>query len=70
MISCLPFGKARKSREGDDLTIVTWGAMVERCEEAAADRSVEILDLRTLMPWDNEAVIDFRAPDAALPDRA
>jgi 2-oxoisovalerate dehydrogenase E1 component len=32
--------------------------MVERCEEAAADRSVEILDLRTLMPWDRDAVLE------------
>jgi 2-oxoisovalerate dehydrogenase E1 component len=53
----LPFGQARKTREGNDLTIVTWGAMVERCEEAAAERSVEIIDLRTLMPWDKDAVI-------------
>jgi 2-oxoisovalerate dehydrogenase E1 component len=53
----LPFGKARVTRGGDDLTIVTWGAMVERCEEAAGDTSVEIIDLRTLMPWDREAVL-------------
>lgn len=53
----LAFGRARTTREGTDLTIVTWGAMVERCEEAAADRSVAIIDLRTLMPWDREAVI-------------
>jgi 2-oxoisovalerate dehydrogenase E1 component len=53
----LEFGKARVVREGGDLTIVTWGAMVERCEDAAADRSVEILDLRTLMPWDRGAVL-------------
>jgi 2-oxoisovalerate dehydrogenase E1 component len=53
----LPFGKARMVREGTDLTIITWGAMVERCEEAAQDRSIEIIDLRTLMPWHREAVI-------------
>ncbi|HEX3430809.1 MAG TPA: transketolase C-terminal domain-containing protein [Rhizomicrobium sp.] len=53
----LPFGRARVVREGRDITIVSWGAMVERCEEAAADSSAEILDLRTLMPWDSEAVM-------------
>jgi 2-oxoisovalerate dehydrogenase E1 component len=53
----LPFGKARIVRQGSDLTIVTWGAMVERCEAAAEDSSVDIIDLRTLMPWDREAVI-------------
>ena len=53
----LPFGKARIARTGSDLTIVTWGAMVERSEQAADGRSVEVIDLRTLMPWDREAVI-------------
>jgi 2-oxoisovalerate dehydrogenase E1 component len=53
----LPFGKAHIAREGDDLTIVTWGAMVERCEQAAEGSSVEVIDLRTLMPWDREAVL-------------
>jgi len=53
----LPFGVARTILEGDDLTIVTWGAMVERCLEAASEHSVHILDLRTLMPWDRDAVI-------------
>jgi 2-oxoisovalerate dehydrogenase E1 component len=48
---------ARTVREGDDLTIVTWGAMVERCAEAASEYSVQILDLRTLMPWDRDSVI-------------
>ena len=42
-----------------ELTVVTWGAMVERCEQAAAESGVdvELLDLRTLMPWDREAVL-------------
>ena len=53
----LPFGRARRTREGDDITIVTWGAMVQRCEEAAAHVSADILDLRTLMPWDEAAVL-------------
>ncbi|MGN6516086.1 MAG: transketolase C-terminal domain-containing protein, partial [Rhizomicrobium sp.] len=53
----LPFGKARIVQEGGDLTIVTWGAMVERSEQAAEGLSVEIIDLRTLMPWDRQAVL-------------
>jgi 2-oxoisovalerate dehydrogenase E1 component len=54
----LPFGRAKKTREGDDITIVTWGAMVPRCEAAAEDVSADVIDLRTLMPWDKEAVLD------------
>lgn len=54
----VPFGKARETVHGDDLTIVTWGAMVPRCEQAAQGRSVSVIDLRTLMPWDSEAVLD------------
>jgi 2-oxoisovalerate dehydrogenase E1 component len=53
----LPFGKAKLTRAGDDITIVTWGAMVQRCEEAAEGRSADVIDLRTLMPWDKEAVL-------------
>ncbi len=53
----LPFGKAHLCREGDDITIVTWGAMVPRCEEAAEGYAADVLDLRTLMPWDHEAVL-------------
>ncbi len=54
----LPFGKAKTTRSGDDITIVTWGAMVPRCEEAAEGRSADVLDLRTLMPWDSQAVLE------------
>jgi 2-oxoisovalerate dehydrogenase E1 component len=54
----LPFGCAKKVREGDDITIVTWGAMVPRCEAAADGLSADVIDLRTLMPWDRETVLD------------
>lgn len=56
----LEFGKAKTTLDGDDLTIVTWGAMVERCELAAkaSGLSAEVIDLRTLIPWDKEAVIE------------
>jgi 2-oxoisovalerate dehydrogenase E1 component len=54
----LPFGRAKKTREGDDITIVTWGAMVPRCEEAAKHVSADVIDLRTLMPWDQETVLE------------
>jgi len=55
----VPFGKARVVRAGSELTVVTWGAMVERCELAAAQShvDVELLDLRTLSPWDRSAVL-------------
>ncbi|HKZ72476.1 MAG TPA: transketolase C-terminal domain-containing protein [Steroidobacteraceae bacterium] len=55
----LPFGKAKRLREGGELTVVTWGAMVERCEQAATESRVEVelLDLRTVSPWDREAVL-------------
>lgn len=55
----LPFGVAKRVREGDAITLVAWGAMVERCEAAAekAGVSADILDLRTLAPWDNAAVL-------------
>jgi 2-oxoisovalerate dehydrogenase E1 component len=54
----LPFGKAKKTREGDKITVVTWGAMVPRCEAAAEGVSADVIDLRTLMPWDREMVLD------------
>ena len=59
----VPLGVARTAREGTDLTIVTYGAMVHKSAEAA-DRlqeedgvSVEIIDLRTLLPMDDEAIL-------------
>jgi 2-oxoisovalerate dehydrogenase E1 component len=55
----LPFGVAGVVTRGDALTLVCWGEMVHRCADAAAtwpDR-VEILDLRTIVPWDVEGVL-------------
>ncbi len=57
----IPFGKARIRRPGDDLTVVTWGSTVylalEVAEQMAAQgKSIEVLDLRTITPWDEEAV--------------
>lgn len=59
----IPFGQARTHRAGDDVTVITWGAMVYTAEEAAgrlADEGVdvEIIDLRTLVPWDRGAVLE------------
>jgi len=54
----LEFGRAKKTRQGDKITIVTWGAMVPRCEAAAEGFSADVIDLRTLQPWDKEMVLD------------
>ncbi|MEI6741062.1 MAG: transketolase C-terminal domain-containing protein [Gemmatimonadaceae bacterium] len=55
----LPFGRLRTVRTGTDLTVVTWGAMVHRCVDAADpfDGKVEVIDLRTIAPWDREGVL-------------
>jgi len=57
-----PIGKARVHREGDDVSVITWGAMVYTAEEAAKQLeedgvSVEIVDLRSILPWDKQAVL-------------
>ena len=54
----LPFGRSKRTRQGDRITIVTWGAMVPRCEAAAEGTSADVIDLRTLMPWDRESVLE------------
>ena len=56
----VPFGSATRVREGTDITVVSWGAMVHRCVEAA-DRfagRVDLFDLRTVAPWDRDAVLE------------
>jgi acetoin:2,6-dichlorophenolindophenol oxidoreductase subunit beta len=49
-------GKAKIVREGKDLTLVTWSRTVHAALEAKTSKSVEIIDLRTLWPWDRETV--------------
>jgi 2-oxoisovalerate dehydrogenase E1 component len=58
----IPFGKANVVREGTDVSIITYGAVVHRAEVAAAELarngvSAEVLDLRTLSPYDWEAIV-------------
>src|SRR5436190_18494713 len=64
----VPFGQARKLRDGSDVTLVAWGNTVEKSLEALAkidnsesirehgEISVELFDLRSIVPWDKEAI--------------
>jgi 2-oxoisovalerate dehydrogenase E1 component len=56
----VPFGRAKKLRDGNNITVVTWGAMVHRCVAAAEQfgEAVDLLDLRTIAPWDRGAVLE------------
>lgn len=59
----IPFGKAKKVREGTDLSIITYGALVQRSVVAAKQAeqqgiSVEIIDLRSLSPYDWNAIAE------------
>jgi 2-oxoisovalerate dehydrogenase E1 component len=55
----VPFGVASIVREGTDATVVSWGALFHRCAEACAqfESRVELIDLRTIAPWDRAAVL-------------
>ncbi|MEM9883151.1 MAG: beta-ketoacyl-ACP synthase 3 [Planctomycetota bacterium] len=63
----IPLGKARRETQGDSLTLVGWGSVMPILRDVAAelhrqtDRSVELLDLRSISPWDRKAVAESAA---------
>jgi 2-oxoisovalerate dehydrogenase E1 component len=56
----VPLGKARKRRQGTDATVIAWGNTVEKVleaiEEIADEASIELIDLRSIVPWDRETI--------------
>ena len=62
----VPIGKANVRRKGKDLSIITWGAMLYVADEAADElakdgASIEIVDLRSIIPFDEEAILESAA---------
>src|SRR3989440_740117 len=59
-VRAVPLGVARKRRSGSDVTVVGWGNTIEKSLEALAEIgdeiSVDLLDLRSIVPWDHEAI--------------
>src|SRR3989339_2065395 len=58
----VPIGKANIVQEGNDLTLIAWGAMLKTCSDAIEKLnnkySVELIDLRTINPYDSETIIN------------
>ncbi len=57
----IPLGEGKKLTEGNDVTLISWGAMVKVCQEAlekVKGISIELIDLRTLAPLDEKIIID------------
>jgi 2-oxoisovalerate dehydrogenase E1 component len=59
-VTPVPFGVARRLTEGAELTLLAWGNTVEKAQEALAelggDASIELIDLRSIVPWDHAAI--------------
>jgi 2-oxoisovalerate dehydrogenase E1 component len=59
-VRAVPFGQARRYRDGSDVTLVAWGNTVEKSLEALAkidnEISIELFDLRSIVPWDKDAI--------------
>jgi pyruvate dehydrogenase E1 component beta subunit len=56
----VPIGKARVVTEGDEITMISWGASVVQCLNAieASGRSIELVDLRTISPLDSDTIVE------------
>ncbi|MEX1143448.1 MAG: transketolase C-terminal domain-containing protein [Anaerolineales bacterium] len=56
----IPYGRASILQAGEEMTVVSWGEMLHRCVEAtqAFGQRMEIIDLRTIIPWDKTAVME------------
>ena len=56
----IPIGKARVVAEGDEITMISWGASVVQCMSAieASGRSIELIDLRTIAPLDTATIVE------------
>ena len=67
-IRAVPLGKARNVREGSDVTLVAWGNTIEKSLEAlnkiGNEISVELIDLRSIVPWDTAAIEESVRQDA------
>ena len=59
-IRAVPLGKARKRNSGSDVTVVAWGNTIEKSLEALEkigdEVSVDLIDLRSIVPWDRAAI--------------
>ncbi len=69
-LAAVPFGKARIRRAGKDVTVVAWGNCMEQALEAAKameeEASVEVIDLRSIVPWDRETIAKSLAKTGRL----
>ncbi len=61
-IPAVGFGEARVRREGEDVTVLSWGNCLEQAlaaaEQMSDEASVEVIDLRSIVPWDKETVLE------------
>ena len=73
-IRAVPFGKARKRQRGSDVTLVAWGNTVEKSLEAIAkignEASIELIDLRSISPWDKDTIEESVRKTGRLVDRS